>query len=154
MSEMSLQLRYAPTTTCFGCGPANPNGLRIRSHIRDGIGVCEFDAEKHHESFPGAIAGGIIGTLFDCHCNWTAAIHLMERNDLDRPPCTVTAEYSVRFLAPTPSAGPVEIRAMVIDSSSRRATVEAEMKAGDEVTATCRAVFVAVQEGHPAYHRW
>ena len=27
-------------------------------------------------------------------------------------------------------------------------------EAAGKVTATCRGVFVAVKEGHPAYHRW
>ncbi|MDQ3744886.1 MAG: PaaI family thioesterase, partial [Acidobacteriota bacterium] len=27
----SLQERYAPRSACFGCGPANEKGLRIRS---------------------------------------------------------------------------------------------------------------------------
>ena len=31
---------------------------------------------------------------------------------------------------------------------------EASLEAKGEVTATCRGVFVAVREGHPAYHRW
>ena len=31
-SEPSLQQRYAPAGRCFGCGPANPIGLRIGSH--------------------------------------------------------------------------------------------------------------------------
>jgi acyl-coenzyme A thioesterase PaaI-like protein len=154
VSDRSLQEIHAPTTTCFGCGPANHQGLRIRTFIEGDIGVCRFQAEKHHESFPGAISGGIIGSLFDCHCNWTAAHHLMQANGLDHPPCTVTAEYTVSFKAPTPSADPVEIRARVEDASLRRATVTAEMLAGDTVTATCRAVFVSVKEGHPAYHRW
>ena len=28
------------------------------------------------------------------------------------------------------------------------------IEANGQVTATCRGVFVAVKEGHPAYHRW
>ena len=28
----SLQRQYAPTSRCFGCGPANAEGLRIESH--------------------------------------------------------------------------------------------------------------------------
>ena len=95
--DQSLQERYAATTRCFGCGPANPKGLRIRSFIENGDGLCDFRPQPHHESFEGAVAGGIIGTLFDCHCNWTAAYHLMVANDLDEPPCTVTAEYTVKF---------------------------------------------------------
>jgi hypothetical protein len=32
--------------------------------------------------------------------------------------------------------------------------VEATVEAGGKTTATCRGVFVAVKEGHPAFHRW
>jgi hypothetical protein len=28
------------------------------------------------------------------------------------------------------------------------------MTSAGKLTATCRGVFVAVKEGHPAYHRW
>jgi hypothetical protein len=42
----------------------------------------------------------------------------------------------------------------VVESTADRATVEADMEAGGKTTATCRGVFVAVREGHPAYHRW
>jgi len=33
-STESLQERFAPENTCFGCGPANPQGLRIRMRLR------------------------------------------------------------------------------------------------------------------------
>ena len=32
--------------------------------------------------------------------------------------------------------------------------VEATVESGGKVTATCRGTFVAVKEGHPAWHRW
>ena len=32
--------------------------------------------------------------------------------------------------------------------------VEAELIANEKVCATCRGTFVAVKEGHPAFHRW
>ena len=31
MDGRSLQERYAPASRCFGCGPANPDGLHLRS---------------------------------------------------------------------------------------------------------------------------
>ncbi|MEK7691549.1 MAG: hypothetical protein AAB425_11080 [Bdellovibrionota bacterium] len=37
---------------------------------------------------------------------------------------------------------------------SDRATVEAELTAKGKVTASCTGTFVAVKEGHPAFHRW
>jgi acyl-coenzyme A thioesterase PaaI-like protein len=159
MSESSpvaacLQERYAPHNACFGCGPSNTQGLRIRSFVRGDEVVAEWRAEPHHEAFPGMLSGGITGTLLDCHSNWTAAWHLMRAAGAETPPCTVTAEFAVKFLRPCPTAGPLALAARVVESSPDRAVVEATLTAEGKLRATCRGVFVAVREGHPAYHRW
>ncbi|HEV8546975.1 MAG TPA: PaaI family thioesterase [Candidatus Limnocylindrales bacterium] len=156
-TDLSLQERYAPRGHCFGCGPANPEGLRIRSFPSssdpDEV-VADWTPQPHHEAFDGVLNGGIIGALLDCHSNWTASSHLMRRRGADRPPTTVTLDYAVRFRRPTPSNGQVHLSARVVESSDDRATVEARLSAGDEVTATCRGTFVAVKRDHPAYDRW
>ncbi len=150
----SLQERYAPTNRCFGCGPANDKGLRIRSLVEGDEVVCDWTPEEHHEAFTGMLNGGIIGALLDCHSNWTAAWHLMNRAGADEPPCTVTAEFHVKLRRPTPSGRPVHLVARVVESADDRATVDARLEVDGVVTATCRGLFVAVKEGHPAYHRW
>jgi acyl-coenzyme A thioesterase PaaI-like protein len=152
--ELSLQEKYAPKSTCFGCGPANEKGLHIRSFPENGEVVATWRAEPYHEAFPGILNGGIIGALLDCHSNWTAAYFLMKRDGLDQAPCTVTAEFYVKLLRPTPSNLPITLKARVVDSTEDRATVEAELIANGKVCDTCRGIFVAVKEGHPAYHRW
>lgn len=158
--NQSLQDRYAPDNGCFGCGPRNDKGLRIKSFVDGGELRCTWQPEAHHEAFTGMLNGGIIGALLDCHCNWTAAWHLMKAAGADEPPCTVTAEYTIKLRRPTPSAGPVELRAWIVEpqdpASARpdRAWVAGELRAGGEVCATCTGLFVAVREGHPAYHRW
>lgn len=152
--EQSLQERYAPASICFGCGPANGKGLRIRSIPQGDEVVCDFTPEPHHQAFEGVLNGGIIGTVFDCHMNWTAAYHLMRAAGRESIPPTVTAEFAVRMKRPTPAGGAVRLRAHVVESSGDRATVEAVLEAGGQVTATCRALFVAVREGHPAFDRW
>jgi acyl-coenzyme A thioesterase PaaI-like protein len=154
MSEESVQERYAPENICFGCGPANAKGLRIRSFLRGEELVADWTPEPHHQAFPGALNGGIVGALLDCHSNWCAAMHLMKRRGLEAPPSTVTAEYKVQMLSPTPSGAPVRLRARVVESSDRKAVIEATLESGGKVTATCRGVFVSVEPGHPAYHRW
>lgn len=154
MSELSLQERYAPQNMCFGCGPANPKGLRIRSLASGEEVHAEWTPEPHHEAFPGVLNGGIIGTLLDCHSNWAAAYHLMQRLGAESPPCTVTSEYAVKLTRPTPTQGPVKLRAWVVESSVDRAVVEAVLEAGGKTCAKCRGTFVAVKPGHPAYHRW
>jgi len=150
----SLQERYAPESVCYGCGPANPDGLHIRSFADGDEVTADWQPQPRHHAFDNVLNGGVIGTLLDCHCNWTAARHLMKRRGADHPPTTVTADYHIRLLKPTPTTGPVRLRAHVVESTDDRATVEGTLEADGVVTATCRATFVAVKPGHPAYDRW
>jgi acyl-coenzyme A thioesterase PaaI-like protein len=167
MAQKSLQERYAPKSICFGCGPSNAQGLKIRSlapesvtpaTLDQAVVTCEWTPKPFHEAFPGMLNGGIIGSLLDCHSNWTAAWALMVFNGATEPPCTVTAEYAIKLKRPTPSAGPVYLEARVAEISEDRARIEATLSAdvGGErkVCATCTGLFVAVKPGHPAYHRW
>jgi acyl-coenzyme A thioesterase PaaI-like protein len=150
----SLQEKYAPRNSCWGCGPTNPDGLRIRSFAKNDEVVAEWMPQSKYEAFPGVLNGGIIGTLLDCHCNWTAAWHLMNKTGADHPPCTVTADYAIKLLRPTPTSVPISLSAKVVEATADRATVEGTLSGGGKVCATCRGTFVAVKEGHPAYHRW
>jgi acyl-coenzyme A thioesterase PaaI-like protein len=154
MAEPCLQERYAPANACFGCGPANAKGLHVRSFPLGEIVVAEWRPEPHHEAFPGVLNGGIIGALLDCHCNWTAAWHLMNRAGVERPPCTVTADYAIVLKRPTPTDGAIRLEARIESATDTRAVVVGELIAGGKVCATCRGSFVAVEPGHPAYHRW
>lgn len=154
MNEKSLQETYAPHNACFGCGPANPKGLHIRSFVRGEEVVAEWKPEPHHEAFPGVLNGGIIGTLLDCHANWAATWHLMKKSGAESPPCTVTAEYAIKLLRPTPTDDTVQLVATVAESKEDRAVIDAKLIAHGKVCATCRGTFVAVKPDHPAYHRW
>lgn len=163
MTESSLQEIYAPHSRCFGCGPANQQGLRIASVAQDETPdsevICRWSPSPWHAAFElaeggGILNGGIIGTLLDCHSNWTAAHHLMRRDGLDRPPTTVTADFHVSLTRPTPTDQPLEVIARAVASEGRRVRVEARVESGGKVTATCVANFVAVPPGHPAHDRW
>ena len=150
----SLQERLAPENRCFGCGPANAKGLRLRSFERGDELIAEWTPEPYHLAFEGVLNGGICGALLDCHSNWAGAVHLMKKAGAEKLPCTVTAEFHVRFKRPTPLGVPLSLHARVVDSGDDRAVVDAEIVAEGKVTATCRGTFVAVKEGHPAFHRW
>ena len=150
----SLQDRYAPNNRCFGCGPSNEQGLRIKSFVSGDEIVGQWRPQPHHQAFDGILNGGICGALLDCHSNWTAAYHLMKKSGMETPPCTVTADFHVTLRRPTPMDVPLQLRARVVESFADRAVVEAALEADGRVTATCRGTFVAVKEGHPAYHSW
>src|SRR5258705_2157433 len=150
---ISIQETYAPENACFGCGPANAKGLHIRSFPDGDEVVAEWQPSQEYEAFQGMLSGGIIGTLLDCHCNWTATWHLMKKAGVDHPPCTVTAEYAIKLLRPTPTDLPVKLVARVVESTYDRAVVEGGMNSPCKVFATPRRTVFAVKPRHPADHR-
>ncbi|MBZ0112436.1 MAG: PaaI family thioesterase [Thermoanaerobaculia bacterium] len=155
---LSLQERLAPQGRCFGCGPANGQGLRIRSFALsedpDSALVCEWTPLDYHAAFEDVLNGGIVGTLLDCHSNWTALHHLWRREGSGETPSTVTYDFHVKLKAPTPMGQSLKLVAEPVESDGKWVTVESRIEAGDLVTATCRGRFVKVGPGHPAYQRW
>ncbi len=53
-----------------------------------------------------------------------------------------------------PSDAVLELRAGATELSDDRAVIDATLEANGKVCATCKGTFVAVKEGHPAFHRW
>lgn len=154
IGEMSMQEKFAPNSICFGCGPANEKGLKIKSYRNNEGLEMEFETSEEHQAFPGIINGGIIGTLLDCHGNWVAAIALMDEEGSENPPCTVTASYSINLRRPTPANSKLNIKGKVIEIKGKMVKVALEMKVEEKICATGEGTFVAIKEGHPAYHRW
>ena len=97
----SVQETYSPNGRCFGCGPANDKGLRIRSFEEGNELICEWSPQPYHQAFEGILNGGICGALLDCHSNWAATMHLMKKSKATTPPCTVTADFHVHLKRPT-----------------------------------------------------
>ena len=155
MDMPSLQERFAPHGRCFGCGPANDLGLRIESReAGDGTVVADWHARPEHEAFDGYVNGGILGTLIDCHSNWTAIAALMASGWATEAPSTVTADLSVRFRRPTPSTRMLRLIGRAVEVAPDRVTVETSVEVDGEVTARGRATFVPVKPDHPAFGRW
>jgi acyl-coenzyme A thioesterase PaaI-like protein len=154
VSSQAVQDRYAPHGICFGCGPANEKGLRIKSRWEGDDLVMRFTPKPEHQAFPGVVNGGILGALLDCHGNWCASMTLLKQRGLDEAPTTVTAEFHVKLKRPTPFGQELVVTARPTKVEGDMVWVHAEVKAGEKVTATCEGVFVAVKPGHPAYHRW
>ena len=154
----SLQERFAPTTRCFGCGPANADGLHLGSHEaiggRDGELIATWRPRPQHAAFENVLNGGIVGTLLDCHGNWTAAVRVMQDRGLDHPPGCVTADYAIRLRRPTPVDRPLDLHAWPVSAEGDRVVVDGEIVVDGIITATCRGTFVAVGPDHPAYERW
>lgn len=150
----AAQDQFAPHGICFGCGPANPKGLRIKSRWEGDSFVARWRAEPHHQAFPGVLNGGIVGALLDCHSNWCAVTALMRERGAKEAPVTVTAEFAVKLKRPTPADAEITLKAKPVSIEGGTVVVEAELWANGKLCDTCRGTFVEVKEGHPAFNRW
>lgn len=150
----NLQDKYAPNGVCFGCGPKNRRGLRLKSVLRGDAVVADWTPQPHHVAFGNFGNGGIISVLMDCHGNWAATCALMRSKGLSAPPGTVTSEYTVRFLRPSPIDKRWRLKARATKIDGDKVNVAGELRVGGVVTATMTGVFIAVREGHPAFYRW
>jgi acyl-coenzyme A thioesterase PaaI-like protein len=131
-----------PNATCYGCGPANPQGLRIKSYwSEDGSEViCTFEPKpEYNAGFPNVMYGGLVASLIDCHSIWAAiaATYRAEGREHGSLPAIsyVTGTLNVRYLKPTPLDRPVTLRARVTDIGPRKAQVACDMYSGEEKTA-------------------
>eukprot|EP00884_Botryococcus_braunii_P017515 jgi/Botrbrau1/4447/Bobra.0348s0035.1 len=113
-TEIPVQEAYTPDSRCFGCGPSAQEGLKLRSFRIPGGLEATISLDPKYLAFPGIINGGVISTLFDCHGNWTAAIALMDKAYLPRPPLTLTYEMLVNFKEPTPAEQKLIVRSQVV----------------------------------------
>lgn len=112
--EVPVQTAYTPKSQCFGCGPSHPDGLHLSSkRIKDGL-EAHISLPHKYCAFPGILNGGVLSTLLDCHGNWTAAIALMDRSCLPKPPLTLTASMLVSYKEPTPPDTELVVRSHVV----------------------------------------
>jgi acyl-CoA thioesterase FadM len=152
--EKSLQDSYAPNSVCFGCGPKNSHGLRLKSLPSGDAVVSTWQPRAEHVAFGRFGNGGIISVLMDCQGNWASTYALMKQRQLATPTGTVTAEYTVKFLKPSSIDEKWELSAWATKIDGDRVSAAGELRVGGTVTATMTGLFVAVKESHPAFHRW
>lgn len=145
---ISLQERFFPTSTCFGCGPANANGLRLRSFADSSAGVtstlARFTTTTTHDNGLGYVNGGIIATLLDCHSAGSALLQaeLLEWTTAEGAayPC-VTAGLELRYLRPTPLCEELDLRAEVAEYTSDQITVLSTISQADKIRAEALVIW-------------
>ena len=145
-TEPSIQERLYPDLTCFGCGQANPKGLRLRSYPdADGV-VARFAAWPEHDNGMGFVNGGILATVLDCHSG-AAVFH--RSAEQGSPPGTgaplvyVTAGLDVRYLRPAPLDETLLLRATVTSATVDEVVVEAEATWDGKARATATSLWKA-----------
>jgi acyl-coenzyme A thioesterase PaaI-like protein len=95
---------------CFVCGPANPNGLKLRFRIDGDVCRAEFTPGDVHMGYDGVTHGGIIFSLLDdVMANWLW---------LQGERC-FTARADVRYRSALPVGTPVRLEGRMVKRKGR-----------------------------------
>lgn len=154
--RLSIQQRLYPQMTCFGCGPANPQGLQLNSFEAQDAVVSTFQPWPQHGNGFGYLNGGITSTLLDCHSAAAMALHATEHGwitDPDQPMAYVTAGLNVRFLRPSPLVEPAHLVAHVTAGSAEQIEVVAELHWEGKVRARAESTWKRWRDRTPTTHR-
>jgi acyl-coenzyme A thioesterase PaaI-like protein len=124
---------------CFGCGPANPASIGIRTW-RDGKqirGEARFD--RRHEGAPGYAHGGAVTTALDDALGFVLMI-------IGRP--AVTAKLEIDFRSPALLDRTLSLQARLERSDGRKLHLTASLSDDNATIAEARALFLEVPIDH------
>lgn len=153
VTTAALQDLFLPDNACFGCGPANPDGLHVKTYeVGDGTYRAEWTPEDRFQGPPGVVNGGMMSVPMDCHATWAAMHTFSEDRDGD-PVGAVTAGYSVRLLKPTMIGHRVLLRAEVTEHDKRKAKVHVDATVDGDTVATFDGTFVCIDALDDLQHR-
>jgi acyl-coenzyme A thioesterase PaaI-like protein len=120
---------------CFGCGPANSNGLHLKSHLEGERTVARFTpAQMYSGGYPGNVYGGMLASLLDCHGTASAAAFAYRQQgrtmgDGGPPIRFVTASLQVDYKRPTPLGVEVVIEGELRSLEGRKAVIALSLSA-------------------------
>lgn len=118
---------------CFGCGEANPIGLKLKLNVEGEKATATFIPRDVHQSYAGIVHGGIMAALLD-----EAAGRLLYDLGWD----AVTAQIEVTFKKPARIGKKILISAEVQDKRGKLVhTFSRATTPGGELLAEARATF-------------
>lgn len=136
--EELTPLFHGAQNHCFGCGTANPAGLRLEfSKSAEGKVVCQAVISDNYEGPPGYLHGGIIATLLD---------EAMSKANRAQGVTAMTRQMQVEYLRPVPSGAAIRIEGQVTKSDGRKHWTEAHILSADgAVLAKATGLFIAIR---------
>jgi uncharacterized protein (TIGR00369 family) len=136
--ENLTPLAHTAQNRCFGCGHANPAGLRLEFLLaEDQSVVCLTEVTDNFEGHPGYLHGGIIATLID---------EAMSKAVRARGFTAMTRHMEVDYLRPVPSGKPLRLEGRVTHNEGRKHWAEAKiLNAEGTVLAHGKGLFIEVR---------
>jgi uncharacterized protein (TIGR00369 family) len=110
---------HSANNRCFGCGPANQNGMHLEFLLaEDGSLVSSPVIPNTFEGPPGYVHGGIIATLLD---------EAMSKAVRAKASASMTRRMEIDYLLPVPSESPLRIEGRVVRNEGRKHWAEARI---------------------------
>jgi acyl-coenzyme A thioesterase PaaI-like protein len=141
-----------PHNHCFGCGPDNSRGLRLKS-FWDGTGpsVAKFTPQWHHCAGPKHfVNGGVLATVVDCHCVCTAAAaaYFEAGRPIGEAPHLhyATANLELTYRRPTPIAAELTLSADVVKRCPSSYVLSCTITVAGKVSVEARVEAVPVPD--------
>jgi acyl-coenzyme A thioesterase PaaI-like protein len=116
-------------------GAANPTSVDIDVQFEADEVVARVTLRRAFEGAPGRAHGGIVAAAFDDVTGYVIG-------QAHEP--AFTGELTVRYLAPVPVDEPLEMRARLEGRERRKLFITAEARHGENIVATCRAIYITV----------
>ncbi|MGD0392740.1 MAG: PaaI family thioesterase [Acidimicrobiales bacterium] len=116
-------------------GWANPTSVELEVRYDNDEVIADVVLRRAFEGAPGRAHGGIVAAAFDDVTGFVIG-------KLQEP--AFTGELTVRYLAAVPVDERLEIRARLDGRERRKLFISAELRTGDAVVATCRAIYITV----------
>lgn len=138
IEEQLQPLYHSPQANCFGCGQANPVGLKLKfSKTPENLVISHATISHNWEGPPGYLHGGIIASILD---------EAMSKANRARGVTAMTRKMQVEYLRPVPSNSPIRIEGNVTRSEGRKHWTEARIQNAEGVIlAHATALFIAIQ---------
>lgn len=129
-----------PNRQCYGCGPANPDGIQLKSYVSDDGEslVAEVDLDEKYTSGAENITyGGAIADLIDCHSMWTAITFASREEgrplDSEPPIYYVTGQLGpITYREPTPLDEPIHLKAWVEGEVGDKTEIRCKVGSGND----------------------
>ena len=122
---------------CYGCGDANPIGLRLSHRLERQRLVTEFVPLEEHQGWPGKVHGGILATLL---------YEVMENLPFLMGTATMMKSMETNFRRPATTGSTVVAESWLVEESGRQLNVSARLTSSGELIAEGSAVLVVLSE--------
>ena len=126
---------------CFGCGPANPQGLKLKFDLgRDDVkgltATATVELSRFYEGPPGHIHGGVIAVLMD---------EAMSKLNGPLDVLAMTRHMEVDYLKPCPLGVPLRLVGFHLRRDGRKLFHQAELHGPDgTLLASGKGVFLVI----------